>query len=333
MKRTLVLVLVAAALVATAGCGAANAPVVGPPIPHVTIAADKPPSPATWPAYPHFSQHSCWTRPFLGGEVGRVERVAPSYAPARRAHPIAPATVAKRILSRLGDNRYVHSITFKPAPPAVGSRIHVLYAGGHPPTDALTATVVSSDSRPPSDHATPAQTLVYSIASWESGIVGGALRDDMCAAGGAPLVSWTSAEGGGFSESGSALEQRFPNPPAAAFRKRVALVGRRYGFQVASLRLLRPEQIAPLLIVRTSRNPKAFIHDIPTIMDLLNPTTTTKHESAQTFEAFFFAAEDAHGPFVDTEGISRGESEGGEWVWNHCDYPYPTLGPVGSNCN
>lgn len=331
MKRTFVLAIAAAALAAVAGCGAAHAP-VPPANPGVSIAADKPPSPTTWPAYPHFSQHSCWTRPFLGGEVGRVERVAPSYAPAPRAHPIASAIVAKRILARLGDDRYVHSITFKPAPPAVGSRVHVLYAGGHPPADALTATVVASDSRPLNGHPSPTQSLAYSIASWESGIVVGALRDDMCAAGGAPLVSWTSADGGGFSESGSALEQRFPNPPPAAFRRRVALVGRRYGFQIASLRLLRPEQIAPLLLVRTSRDRKAFIHDMPAIMNLLNPTTTTKHESAQTFEAFFFAAEDAHGPFVDTQAISRGESEGGEWVWNHCDYPYPTLGPIGSNC-
>lgn len=331
MRVPFVLALAGACAIGGAGCGSAWRPAIPSGHSGVGVPADRPPSPATWPAYPRFSRHSCWTRPFLEGETPSVERVAPSYAPAPRAHPLPPATVAKRLLARLGDRRYVRAIRFAPAPAAVGRRVHVLYAGGHPPADALTATVVSSPSGPRS-HATPAQILAASIASWESGIVVGALRDDMCAAGGAPLVSWTSAGGGGFSESGSALEQRFPNPAPAAFRQRVELVGRRYGFRIASLRLLRPRQLAPLLVVETDRNRKAFSHDIPAIMRLLDPTTTSGSETAQTFEAFFFAAEDAHGPFVNTEYISRGEAESGESVWNHCDYPYPVLGPVVSSC-
>jgi len=327
-----------AAVALAAACGTSQqAPAAA--VARVHIPLDKPPSPTTWPPYPRFSHHSCWARPFLGGSAElvakRVDRVAPSYAPPRRAHPIPPATVAKNLLAHLGDPRYVHSITFAAAPPAVGRTVREYYAGGHPPKDALKATVVSSDSRPVR-HPTPRQTLESFVASWESGIVAGALRDDMCAAGGAPLVSWTSADGGEFSESGSALEQRFPNPTPAAFRRRVALVGRRYGFRVASLRLLRPRQLAPLLLVDTSRARKAFVRDIPAIMNLLDPTSHTKTETAQTFEAFLLAAEDAHGPFVGTEYISRGQAEGGEWSWNRCDYPYPTNGPVapgGKSCN
>ncbi len=330
MKRLLLFGAAVAVLAGATGC-AGSLSRVPPPNPHTAIPAAKPPSPATWPAYPHFSQPSCWARPFLGGEIARVERVAPSYAPARRAHPIPPATVADNILARLGDKRYVHKITFAPAPPAVGRRVHVLYAGGHPPADALTATIVSSGSQP-LQHPTPAQSLASGIASWESGLVAGALRDDMCAAGGAPLVSWTSADGGEFSESGSALEQRFPNPSPAAFRRRVALVGRRYGFRIASLRLLQPEQAAPLLVVDTSRSRKAFVRDIEAIVTALNPTNTVGRESADTFEGFFLAAEDAHGPFAFVESLSRGQAEGGEWSWNRCDYPYPTLGPVVGGC-
>ena len=45
---------------------------------------------------------------------------------------------------------------------------------------------------------------------------------------------------GGLAPHEGALEQRFPNPTPAAFRHRVALVGRRFGFHVVSLRLLRP---------------------------------------------------------------------------------------------
>jgi hypothetical protein len=261
-----------------------------------------------------------------------VYRVAPSYAPAPRSHPIRPATVAKRLLARLGDRRYVHSIVFAPAKPAVGHAVHVLYAGGHPPRDALTATILPLHAQWASRrHPTPQQSLTSLIASWESGLVAGALRDDMCAAGGAPLVSWTSADGGLFSESGNAFEQRFPNPSPAVFRKRVARAGRQYGFRIAELKLLRPEQIAPLLLVDTSRSRKAFVRDIPAIMKLLNPTTVVGSQGAQTFEGFLFAAEDSHGPFTATEGLSRGQSEGGEWAATSCLYPYPTLGPVARN--
>lgn len=296
--------------------------------PRVSLGIRKPPSPTTWPAYPHFSHHSCWTRPFIRGSVPTVEQVAPSYAPAPRSQPIPPAVVAQRLLARFGDRRYIHSITFAPAPPAVGSRVHVYYAGGHPPRDALTATVVSSGAQPPSGHPTPTQTLTTAIVSYEAGLVDGALRDDMCAAGGAPLVSTNGADGGSFSETGFALEQRFPNPSPAAFRQHVMLVGRRYGFHIASLNLLKPQQLAPLLIVDTNRNRKAFVHDMPKIVSLLDPTNNAGHRTADTFEGFLLAAEDSHGPFAEMESLSRGEAEGGEWSWNPCVYPYPTIGPI-----
>ena len=328
MSVRLAFVLIGPALVLAlaAGCAASH-PQVQPSAPHVAASAGAPPSPTTWPAYPRFSHRSCWTRPFLRGELKTVEQVAPSYAPAPVSHPVPPATVARRLLARLGDRRYVHSITFAPAEPAVGHAVHALYAGGHPPRDALTARVVSSDTGL-RRHPTPEQSLTSQIASWESGLVAGALRDDMCAAGGAPLVGWTSAGGGLYSESGEALEQRFPSPSPAVFRKRVARAGHRYGFRIVALRLLRPEQIAPLLVVETSRGRQAFVRDIPAIMKLLDPRTTAGQRTAQSFEGFLFAAEDSHGPFTETEYLSRGQSEGGEWAANSCLYAYPVIGPV-----
>ncbi|HEU5244865.1 MAG TPA: hypothetical protein VFU33_10735 [Gaiellaceae bacterium] len=333
MKRVLLLAISVSALAAATGCGeahgtaadrAANA--------RASIPADAPPSPATWPAYPRFSHHSCWARPFGKGVVHSVESNAPSYPPAPRAHPIPPKKIARRFLARFGDRRYLRSVTFSPAPPAVGRRVHVLYAGGHPPRDALEAhiSVPAANERAEPRHPSHARNLTFGIADWESQLVGGALRDDFCAAGGAPLVFWSAlpAGGGGIAESFTALEQRFPNPSPAAFRKRVALVGRRYGFRVVSLRLLRPEQIAPLLVVRTSRKRKEFVEDIPRIMDFLNPRSTAGKRSAETFEAFFFAAEDAHGPFTWTQYVSRGEGEGGQWAANQCLYPYPVIGQL-----
>ena len=184
-------------------------------------------------------------------------------------------------------------------------------------------------------HATPKQNLEYGIAEFEAELVGGALRDDFCSAGGVPLISWS---GGGNESAGLAsalaLEQRFPNPTPAAFRHRVALVGRRFGFHVASLRLLRPEQLAPVLIVRTSRPRKAFVKDVGTIMSLLSPTSFAPHlhQVAGTFEGFFFAAEDSHGPFSYTSNGGRNNGAGHGWAANRC--LLPPMGPVGlpANC-
>lgn len=329
MTRALVLLVAALVLAVVTGCASARGAHTPPPDKHVAVAAERPPSPATWPAYPRLSQHSCWGRPFLKGSVPRVDRVAPSFAPAPRAHPTPPAVIARRFLARFGDRRYLRSITFSPALPAVGSRVHVYYWGGHPPADALQAKIAppAANTRSESQHPSPTQSLTRNIAGWEAELVGGALRDDFCSAGGAPLVTWLGA-GSGFAERGFALEQRFPNPSPAAFRKRVALVGRRYGFRVVSLRLLRPEQIAPLLVVETRRDRKAFAHDVPAIMGLLNPTSHARNQTAMTFEGFLFAAEDAKGPFLVTQYVDRGEAEGGEWAANNCLYPFPVLGPA-----
>ena len=95
-------------------------------------------------------------------------------------------------------------------------------------------------------------------------------------------------------------------------------MGRRYGFRVVSLRLVRPLQLTPLLIVQTSRDRKAFVKDVPMILTLLNPSA----RNATTFEGFYFAAEDAQGPFVETSGGVRGQRWGGQWSWNRNIYPF-----------
>jgi hypothetical protein len=145
---------------------------------------------------------------------------------------------------------------------------------------------------------------------------------------------WAAGNGGGgFAESYRALGERFPNPSAAAFRKRVALVGRRFGFTIASLRLLRPRQMAPLLIVETRRPRKAFMKDIPRILELLNPHSFADHRSAYTFEGFFFAAEDAKGPFTWSLSVIRNDATGGGWAVDPCLYPNPRFGPIGPDGN
>jgi hypothetical protein len=316
-KRVLVIAIAATAVAGMTGCAAARSHVAAPT--GIAIAVDLPPSPATWPKYPRFSQHSCWAQPFP--KDTRLGRLAPSYAPSPRAHPLSPQVVARHLLARLGDRRYVRSIKFSPAPPAV--RRH--YGA---PADALRAMVVLPDAYKLDrlGHRSPARALANGIAWFESGIVGSALRDDLCDAGGPPLVD---------SASWWAIDQRFPNPAPATFRKRVALVGKHFGFTVASLRLLRPRQIAPLLIVKTTVPRKRFAKEIPWIMERLNPATAyTQHGNVQTaitFEAFFIAAEDARGPFASSWYMARGGESGGGWAVNPCLYPDTTHGLTAQN--
>ena len=99
---------------------------------------------------------------------------------------------------------------------------------------------------------------------------------------------------------------------------------------MVSLRLLRPLDYAPLLVVSTDRDRKEFVHDVPEIVALLNPTSSAGDNTAVTFEGFFFEARDAKGPFVSVENVERGEAMGGQWSWDRCVYPYPHSEPPGA---
>jgi hypothetical protein len=305
MKRLAPLLLV----VLAAGCGGSHMHADS----SVRVAAARPPSPSTWPDYPTFSAHSCWARNVSGG----VMRAAPSLPEHSVAHPASPARLAQLLLQRFGDRRYVRRVLFAGPPPITLSHVKGYYGGVRPPFDAQWAYISVRLGR-------------QMVASWEANLVAGGLRDDLCAAGGAPLVGWTTGRDGmRVADQNYALEQRFPNPTAQAFRRRVQLVGKRYGFRVASLRLLRPRQLAPLVVVQTDRNRKAFVADVPAILALLDPTTSGPGATALSFEGFFFEARDAKGPFVRTENVYRGEVEGGEWSWSRCVYPFQHSEPLG----
>jgi hypothetical protein len=318
------LVLVGALALLAAGCGSAGHVLVADGT--VRIASDRPPAPSTWPDYPDFdARHSCWARNALGDGVMRA---APSYA---TVEPAAPAAIARAVLRGLGDRRYVRRIEIGSVPPKVLAHLKGWFAGERPPGDAVWAYIAAPATveLPGGRHPLPAQVHAASAAEWEVELVKGALRDRFCAAGGPPLVGFSvSGLPGGVSDREQAFGQRFPNPSAAAFRRRLALVGRRYGFRVTSLRLLRPLQLAPLVVVTTDRERADFAKDMPAIARLLDPTATGDGLAATTFEGFSLVAQDAQGPFVSLENAYRGEVMGGEWAWDRCWYPYQHSEPV-----
>ena len=313
----IVVSLTAVTAVLAASAGAGSAP----------IAPDLPPSPATWPSYPTFPASSCWTRPSPGGGSG-VLRAAPSY----RSHVArqSPAQIVSHVLAMLGDRRYVHRAALGSPPPLTLEHLKGWYSGARPPANALWAYIAAPESVVALPvHASANAARASELAQWETSLVEGALRDEFCAAGGRPLVGfYVSGTTEGVSDQGQALGQRFPNPSATSFRERVAAVGRRYGFRIESLQLLHPLQLAPLLIVKTTRPRKAFVGDVPAIMRLLDPIRNAGNNTAVTFEGFFFEVDDAAGPFVRVENVYRGETEGGEWSWNPCVYPYPHSEPM-----
>lgn len=244
-------------------------------------------------------------------------RAAPSFAPVSRAKAIPPEEIVRRLLGRFGDRTYVRRIEIGALPPR--RRLKGFFPADRLPRDATWAYI----DAPKAD-----STM---LGRWETALIGGALRDDFCSAGGQSLAGWSIGDVvHGVSDGSNALGQRFPNPSVSAFRKRVRLIGRKYGFRVESLRLLRPRQLAPVLVVETSRDRKKFVPDVPEIMSLLDPRTRgLGGVVAVTFEGFFFEARDADGPFVQVDNVYRGEVSGGQWSWNRCIYPYEHTGFFG----
>jgi hypothetical protein len=83
--------------------------------------------------------------------------------------------------------------------------------------------------------------------------------------------------------------QRFPNPSPPRFRRVLALVAHRYRFEVVSLQLLRPLELA----------------------------------SAMTFEGYFIQVRDRDGkPYVAIAGASRGTMHGAQASAVDDEFPY-----------
>jgi hypothetical protein len=286
---TLVLVLTA--------CGGGHHLAADPSVrvPPIAVAAR-----TTWPPYPSFPRTSCATRSTGGG----MERVAPSYLVPGHG---SPPQIANRVLSHLGDDRYAKAISYGTPPGQLRVRGKGLWGLFQVPA----AREATNDD--------PEQIVTRSLAEWEAYLVGGALRDEICAAGGRSLIGWSvpGSDASAYSDDYQPFGQRFQNPTPQLFRARVALAGRRFGFRVNSLRLLKPLQLAPLLVVETDIDRKTFAADVPGIEALLDPTGV--------FEGFFFEARDHKGPFLVTTQTLRGQQRGSQWAWDTTALPFAHL--------
>jgi hypothetical protein len=259
-------------------------------------------------------------------------QVAPSFPVGGKGHQ-SPRQIVRGLLGRFGDRSFIRSIEIgKPPPHRV---IRHFFPGKQPPKDSVWAYIDAPEaSFDGSSHPSDARVRDYTVARWEADLVGGALRDDFCRAGGPTLAGWTLSRtmvDGGVSDGTFALNQRFPNLAPSDFRARAALAGKRYGFRVESIRFLRPLQLAPIVIVRTSRDREAFIRDVAAIVDVLNPASVSRHERGLTYEGILFEARDERGPFVRVDQSYRGAIVGGDWSAERGVYPYEHSGPQFTN--
>jgi hypothetical protein len=250
-------------------------------------------------------------------------QVAPSF-PVDKTRPSSPREIVRRVLTRFGDRSLVRGIEIGKPPPH--RLVRHIFPGKRPPSDAVWAYIDAPlASIRPSTRPTPKGVRAYQLARWEAELVGGALRDEFCRAGGPTLAGWTLSRAlidGGVSDGTFALNQRFPNPSPSRFRARAALAGKRYGFRVESIRFLRPLELAPIVVVLTSRDRKAFIHDVAAIVDVLDPKSVSGHRYGTTFEGVFFEARDDDGAFVRVDQSYRGAIMGGQWSAERDAYPY-----------
>jgi hypothetical protein len=108
---------------------------------------------------------------------------------------------------------------------------------------------------------------------------------------------------------------RFDSPPRADLLARLRHESAEHHFRIVSLRMLHPDQRAPMVIVSTTRYESLARAG----SDLL---TSLNGRSLDRYEGFYLEARDERGvPFFTTYTLRRDRSEGGVWARSDALYP------------
>jgi len=135
------------------------------------------------------------------------------------------------------------------------------------------------------------------------------------------LASWRKELRRGVAERPNV---RFENLSPSELRGRLGEAAKRYDFEVVAVRLHRPRQLAPEIVVRT----KHYIdltRAAPAILRRLDPKRSTSDDrTGWRFEGFYFRAEDEHGvPFLIVRNFWRSNGGGGgQWARSERLYPF-----------
>jgi hypothetical protein len=119
-------------------------------------------------------------------------------------------------------------------------------------------------------------------------------------------------------------EKRFANPSKDALIADLRALAQKNNFDLVSVRLLKPRQHAPKIVVRTKHS-LALAHATAAILRRIDPREAVPADSqGWKYEGFYFEARDEHGiPFLIAFNFERGPSPGGgEWARSEPLYPY-----------
>jgi hypothetical protein len=122
----------------------------------------------------------------------------------------------------------------------------------------------------------------------------------------------------------TAPAQRFRNLPPDVLRSRLEAAAERYSFEVVSVQLLRPRQLAPRIVVKTTHYLE-LARAAPELLRRLDPKASTSDDrTGWRFEGFYFEARDEHEvPFFTVDNFWRGPGPGGgQWARSDRLFPY-----------
>lgn len=111
----------------------------------------------------------------------------------------------------------------------------------------------------------------------------------------------------------------FRSPSREVLLARLGREAKAHDFEVVSLRMLRPRDLAPLIIVRTTHY-VSLARATGAILGNLDRERSYDPD----YEGFYFEAQDERGvPFFSAYNVRRGQIEGGEWARSEPLYPFP----------
>ena len=117
--------------------------------------------------------------------------------------------------------------------------------------------------------------------------------------------------------------EHFANLSAATLRERLREAADEHGFELVSVKLLRPRQLAPEIIIRTT-DYLDLAHALLGILRKLDPHEDGSDTRGWSYEGFFIEARDERGvPFLAVFNHWRGQHKGGgQWARSEPLYPF-----------
>jgi hypothetical protein len=117
---------------------------------------------------------------------------------------------------------------------------------------------------------------------------------------------------------------RFHNLPPRELRRRLAALAKAHDFTVVRVEFLRPRQLAPVVVIRTTHYVE-LARATYSILNQIDPKLRTNDDrTGWRYEGFFFEAQDEHGtPFLGAFNFWRGpHAGGGQWARSDPLFPF-----------